>query len=144
MERNRKLWAISLVVLGVLAVGLQAQPANAQVIEGKFTLLSEVRWGLATLPAGDYSFRLDRSDMDGLVTVYRGPRPVAKVLPQASFDPESKRAVIVVKAGIVRELSLPQTGVGLSFAAHKPSHRATPEEEQLAQIIPVAAANAGR
>jgi len=32
----------------------------------------------------------------------------------------------------------------LSFAAHNTTHRTAPEEEQLAQIIPVAAAGAGR
>lgn len=144
MERKQKLWAISLVGLGVLAVGLQAQPANAQECQGKFTLPSEVRWGMATLPAGDYSFTLDKGGLGSMVTIYRGSRPMAEILPQGFNDPESNRSVIVVEGGIVRELSLPQIGATLSFAAHRPTHRQTQEEEQMAQIIPVAATGAGR
>lgn len=144
MERNRKLWAISLLALGVLVVGLQVQPASAQEFRGKFTLPCEVRWGLATLPAGDYSFTLNPNNTVRPIWVYRGLRAVAFVLPQGSRDPKSQRSVMIVEAGIVRELSLPQIGMALRFAAPKPTHRAAPEEEQLAQIIPVAAAGAGR
>ena len=142
MERNRNLWVIRLLVLGVVAVGLHAKPASAQVFEGKFTLPSEVRWGLATLPAGQYSFTMDRANPVGLVRVYHGPRPVALILPQSFCDPNSQRSAMVVEAGIVRELSLPQIGVTLSFAAHKPAQRAAPQEKELAQIIPVTAVGA--
>ena len=137
MEKNRNLSLIRLLVLGVLAVGLQAKPAHAQVFQGKFTLPSEVHWGLATLPAGDYSFELDAANPKGLVGVCRGRQTVAFVSPLGYGDSESKRSVIVVEAGIVRKLSLPQIGMDLSFAAHKPAHRAAPQEEVLAQIIPV-------
>ena len=144
MEKNRSLSIVKLLVLGVLAVGLQAKPANAQVFRGRFTLPTEVRWGMATLPAGDYSFTWDKSGIDGRVSVYRGMRPVAFILPQGLRDPKSERCEIVVEAGIVRELSLPQIGVTLSFAAHNPTYRAAPQEAQLARIILVAAAGAAR
>ena len=144
MDRNRNVWVLRLLVLGVVAVGLHAKPATAQVFEGKFTLPSEVRWGLATLPAGQYSFTMDRANPVGLVRVYHGPRPVALILPQSFCEPNSKRSAIVVEAGIVRKLSLPQIGMDLSFAAHRPAHRAAPHEIELAQIIPVAAAGSGR
>ena len=143
MERNRKFWANSLMVLGMLAVGLQAKPARAREMQGKFTLPCEVRWGLATLPAGDYSFRTE-SSRDGLVTIYRGTRPVASILPLARQDPTQKRSVIVVEAGFVRELSLPDIGESLRFAAHKPKHRQTREEEELAHTVPVLTAGAGK
>jgi len=142
MERNRNLWVIRLLVLGVVAVGLHAKPASAQEFQGKFTLPSEVRWGLATLPAGDYSFELDEANPKGLVSVCRGRQTVAFVMPLDYGDSESKRSVIVVEAGIVRKLSLPQIGMDLSFGAHKPAHRAAPREEELAQIIPVTAVGA--
>ena len=141
METNRKPWVIGLV-LGVLVVGLTSKPASAQVFRGKFTLPSEVRWGMATLPAGDYSFELSKSGVDGLLTVYRGGRPVAFISHQGVSDPKAERSVIVVEAGRVRELSLPQIGETLCFAAHKPAHRAAPQEKELAQIIPVTAVGA--
>jgi len=141
METNRKPWVIGLV-LGVLVVGLTSKPASAQVFRGKFTLPSEVRWGMATLPAGDYSFGLDKKGMDGLVTVYRGARPVAIIPHQGANDPKQERSLIVVEAGRVRELSLPQIGETLCFAAHNPTHRAAPQEKELAQAIPVTAVGA--
>ena len=138
------MWVRRLLVVGVLAVGLQAKPASAQSLEGKFTLPSEVHWGSATLPAGDYSFTLDQGNGEGLVRVSRGLEAVAMVQPLGYGDSKSKRSVIIVEAGIVRKLSLPQIGMDLSFAAHRPAHRAAPQEEELAQIIPVAAAGSGR
>ena len=142
MKTNQKLSIVSLLALGVLAAGFNAKPASAQELEGKFTLPSEVHWGLATLPAGDYSFKLDAANPKGLVGVCRGLQTVAFVSPLGYGDSESKRSVIVVEAGIVRKLSLPQIGRDLSFAAHKPAHRAAPQEEELAQIIPVTAVGA--
>ena len=144
MKTNQKRSIVSLLALGVLAAGFSAKPASAQVLEGKFTLPSEVHWGLATLPAGDYSLTLDKSNTDGMVSVSRGSRPVALILPQGLRDAKSERCEIVAEAGIVRELSLPQIGVTLNFTAHNPTHRAAPDKGQLAQIIPVAAAGAGR
>ena len=142
MKTNRKLSIVSLLALGVLAAGFNPKPASAQEFEGKFTLPSEVRWGLATLPAGQYSFTMDRANPVGLVRVYHGPRPVALILPQSFRDPNSERSAIVVVAGIVRKLSLPQIGLDLTFAAHKPAHCAAPQEEELAQTIPVTAGGA--
>ena len=77
MDTKRNVWVFRLLVLGVLAVGLQAKPASAQLLEGKFTLPSEVHWGLATLPAGDYSLKLDQGNGEVLVRVSRGLETVA-------------------------------------------------------------------
>lgn len=144
METNRKLSVHWLLVMGVLVAGLNAKPASAQVLQGKFTLPSEARWGLATLPAGDYSFKLDRGSVQPLVAVYRGARCVALILPSGTRDTTSDRAEIVLQGGIVRELSLPQIRETVRFPAHNPRHRIAPEESQVAQIIPVAVAGAGR
>jgi hypothetical protein len=142
MKTNQKLSIVSLLALGVLAAGFSAKPASAQVFQGKFTLPYEVHWGLATLPAGDYSFKLDEGYPEGRIDVCRGPQAVAFVQPLGYGNSKSNRSVIVVEAGIVRKLSLPQIGMDLTFAAHKPAHRAPPQEKELAQIIPVTAVGA--
>ena len=86
MKTHQKLSIVSLLALGVLAAGLSAKPASAQDIEGKFTLPTATRWEMATLPAGDYSFKLDKAKAYGMIAVYRGERPVAFVMPQAFGD----------------------------------------------------------
>jgi hypothetical protein len=135
---------LRLLVLAVLVAGFNAKPASAQVIQGKFTLPFTARWGLATLPAGNYSFTLDKDSTDSMVTVYRGTRRVAQVLTPGISYTTSGRSEMVLEGGTVRQLSLPQIGVTLDYPAHNPRHRAAPEEAQNARIIQVAAAGAGR
>jgi hypothetical protein len=144
METNRKVWVIRVLVLGVLVVGLNAKPASAQVFRGEFTLPSEVRWGLATLPAGAYSFTLDKCTVDSRLTIYRGTRYVAWILTNGIGDATSNRSEMVLQGGTVRELSLPQIGLTLYYPAYNPHHLPASEEPQLAQSIPVAAKGAGR
>ena len=60
MKTNPKFTVLRLLVLGVLVAGFNSKPASAQVFKGKFTLPSTTRWSIATLPAGDYSFTLDK------------------------------------------------------------------------------------
>jgi len=144
METNRKVWVIRLLVLGALVVGLNAKPASAQVLRGKFTLPSEVRWGFATLPAGDYSFTLDKGTVDSRVTITRGARFVARILTNGIDEATSDRSEMILQDGAVRELSLPQIGLTLFYPAHNPRHLMASNKPQIAQIIPVAATGAGR
>ena len=142
MKTNQKLSIVSLLALGVLAVGLSAKPASAQELEGRFTLPSAARWGLATLPAGDYSFKLDKSSADGMIRVYRGERVVTFVMPQGFGDRTSDRSEMVLVGRAVRELTLPQIGITLSFSDHNLRRRRAPKETELAQTIPVTAVGA--
>ena len=142
MKTNQKLSIVSLLALGVLAAGLSAKPASGQELQGKFTLPSATRWGIATLPAGDYSFTLDKSRAYGMIAVYRGQRTVAFVMPQATCDRTSDSSKMVLVGGAVRELTLPQIGVTLSFSDHNLRQRRAPKETELAQMIPVTAVGA--
>ena len=78
MKTNRTFTVLRLLVLGVLVAGFNAKPASAQAFQGKFTLPSETRWGQATLPAGDYSFTLDKDYPGSRVTIVRGRQTVAQ------------------------------------------------------------------
>jgi hypothetical protein len=144
METNRKFTVLKLLVLGALVAGLHAKPASAQLIQGKFTLPFTARWRATTLPSGEYSFKLDTLADHGAVQLYRGTRGVALILAQCIGDNRSDRSKMVLENGTVRELSLPQIGATLYYPAPNPRHRAAPEQPQVAQIIPVAVAGAGR
>jgi hypothetical protein len=138
-------------MIGCLAVAaaLSAGLANAQNTKGNFTLPFEARWGLATLPAGDYSFKLDHATVDGTLQLYRGTKAVALIKSQGC-NPNNDRtggSELVVtrdKAGsgpVVTALRLASSGVVFSYAPHKPKHGTAPEEREIAQIIPVGAAS---
>jgi len=116
--------------------------ANAQGLTGKFTLPFEARWGLATLKAGDYSFKLDRAP-GGSLHLYSGTKTVALIYAQ-TFDQKasSHNALIVVRddaAATIREMTLPAAGLILYYAPHKFKRGTAQQERQAALTIPVVA-----
>jgi len=61
---------LAIAALGLIAVGASANTASAQdAFKGSFTLTSDVRWGQASLPAGDYTFTLQSSAMPARIVV---------------------------------------------------------------------------
>jgi len=59
-----------IAALGLIAATVSAMPASAQdAFKGSFTLTSDVRWGQASLPAGDYTFTLQSSAMPARIVV---------------------------------------------------------------------------
>ncbi len=144
MKTNHKFTVLRLLVLGVLAAGLHAKPASAQSFQGNFTLSSTAHWGLATLPAGDYSFTLNHQSPGSMIVVTRGTENVALIATRVISNTTSGRSEMIVENGNVRKLSLPQIGVTLDYPGHGAGRRAAPREPQLAQIIPVTTTGAGR
>ena len=138
MKTNQKFTVLRLLVLGALVAGFNVKPASAQAFQGKFTLSSETRWGLATLPAGDYTFRLDKDYPGSRVTISRGTQTVARIMSVGMGSIQSGRSEIVTEGGTVREVNLPTIGVSLHYPASNSNHRAAPQKQQVAQIIPVA------
>ena len=64
---------LTVATLGLIAVCASANVASAQsVFRGKFTLPEDVRWGNASLPAGDYSMSVKSIGLPVLVTL-EGP-----------------------------------------------------------------------
>ena len=59
MNKTPKINMIGAILLAVLGAAISAGPLRAEDLIGKFTLPIEVRWGQATLPPGDYSFRIN-------------------------------------------------------------------------------------
>jgi hypothetical protein len=126
--------------LALLAACFVAGHANAQVFQGKFTLPFQARWGQATLPAGDYSFKLDSVDPTLPLAIYRGRNCVGMIVAQSYEKTYSGNAELTVEQSTVRTLRLPEIGIILQFAPHRPKQLTAPDERQLAQLVPVAAA----
>ena len=61
---------LAIAALSLIAICASANPASAQdVFKGSFTLPSEVRWGQANLPAGDYTFTLKSMGLPARIVV---------------------------------------------------------------------------
>lgn len=80
------------LMFSVLAVAtcLSAGTASAQpILKGTFTLPYEVRWGMALLPAGQYTIVVDSSHSPALVSTASGSGRayvMAQVVNDASQD----------------------------------------------------------
>jgi hypothetical protein len=144
MKTHRMSTVVRLLALGVLVAVGNVKAADVPALNGRFTLASVTRWGVATLPAGDYSFTLDKDYSGGVVTVFRGTQIVARIQAPGISDLKSGRSEMVMEGGAVRMLNLPSVGVSLHYLATHPGHHAAPKEPQLAVAIPVAVASMGR
>jgi len=127
----------------LLAICLNAGLANAQTVAGSFTLPFSAHWGQATLPAGDYSFILERGP-DAKVKVSRGTKGIAFVVDQGySVETSGAMSMTVVRnrAGYsVCDLNLPGIGRVLHYAPAKPRRNSAAQEREIAQLtIPVTA-----
>jgi hypothetical protein len=61
---------LTIATLGLIAVCASASVASAQnAFKGKFTLPEDVRWGNASLPAGDYTMSVKSIGLPVLVTL---------------------------------------------------------------------------
>jgi hypothetical protein len=143
MKTNRSSRMVTNLVLALAGAFIFTGVASAQapVYAGKFTLPFEARWGLATLPAGDYSFKLDTVDPGGALVLFRGTKAVALIWNQEHSMERSDRSRLTVvqnSAGnTVRELSLPDIGVVLHYPAPKPGRASAAAEREIAQVVPV-------
>lgn len=143
MKTNAKSKVLGLLVLGALFVGSSVKAANdPPAFKGTFTLQSEIHWGVATLPAGDYSFTLDRPG--GMITISSGTKGVAMVLTSGVSDAKSDRCEMILDDGAVREVNLPQLGVSLHYRSPNPRRRSAPQEVEASRVIPVAVVASAR
>ena len=143
MKSIRSFTLLNLAMGWLLAICFNSGLASAQTMAGKFTLPFEAHWGLATLPAGTYSFTVEGISREAKVRVLRGGETVAYMLNQG-FDTTPSRSISLTiarnSAGrFVRDLSLPQIGQVFHFSAPKNGPGAAAEEREIARI-PVAPA----
>lgn len=132
---------MKLAMVTVLAVCFNTGRASAQEVAGTFTLPYEAHWGRATLPPGDYSFRLDSPGFQGVLLLSRGTNVVAMIPDQGRGDEKSSRNELVVNrtaAGCtIRELHLPKLGIVLDYGEQKNRGNRAAKESEVAQVIPL-------
>jgi len=136
VKRIRYFSLVYLAGLALLATCF-ATTANAQTVEGKFTLTSEAQWGQAVLPAGVYTIHMDDAGASQLLRVSRGTKAVAMILAQ-SRDPSSKgEASLTIVNGVVRAFDLPEAGIEYRYSSHRFRPMTAPEEREISEVIPV-------
>jgi hypothetical protein len=116
MNWNRK----TLLLLGAATVCFTTGSLRAADVAGSFTLPSQTNWGLAALSPGQYTFTLDRTSIDGRITVYKGTKPVLMVISQGIAETRtSGESSMKIVNGRVRYLRLAPAGLTFSYAPHK-------------------------
>jgi hypothetical protein len=117
---------VAIATFGLIAIYASASSASAQnAYQGKFTLLNDVRWANATLPAGDYSFSLSSPTMSGRVFL-QGSNGGAFILTSVidnRNEGDSSKLTIEHRGGssFVRSMYLADLGVELTYSAPKTS-----------------------
>ncbi len=132
MSSARYLKAVSKLGLAALALGIFASAGNAQnAYQGKFTLPSEVYWGGATLPAGDYKFEL--TSQGSPYTLYIHGENANAIVRALVADPgavsNSARLDLVDISDVhaIKTFEAPELGVTFSYFTPKEKHMAPKE-----------------
>jgi hypothetical protein len=138
MKSIRSFTLLNLAMGSLLAICFNSGLASAQTMAGKFTLPFEAHWGLATLPAGTYSFTVEGIGREAKVRVLHGAETVAYML-NKGFDTTPSRSISLTiarnSAGkFVRDLSLPEIGQIFHFAPPKGEPGSTVGEQEIARI----------
>jgi hypothetical protein len=132
------------VYAALLAVSAMSFTSSAVAAEepahGKFTLLHEVHWGNALVPAGDYEFSYDPYQASALLTLTKisGARAGFMVLvtsAEQSSSSDSNQLLLqtVADGKYVSAMQLAECGVTLHFLV--PSHPL----KQTAKVTPTSA-----
>lgn len=143
---TRHIIQASLFASVLLFTGLSTGPASAQgQFQGKFTLPYEVRWGRATLPAGDYQLAFVDNTLGTLLAIRD-----AKTLRMVALEPVSDRedshqgaSVLLVgthgKQRIVYSLTIAELGESFVYQ-RPPAHNGELEEARNSQVVPLTVA----
>ena len=124
MNTNRNTAVFGLVAVALVAVALSPVVANAQAVEGKFTLPCTTYWNGAVLPAGEYTFTtspVSKANHEVEMLRVRG----AKNLDTVAIARPSDRAgngLIIERSGsvaVARTMYLADSGQTLQFQPSK-------------------------
>ena len=124
MKSIRNNTLLRTLALGVLTSCLGAVVANAQPFRGSFSLPAEIRWGTATLKAGDYTFSSEGVRTGNTLQLFQDGKLMATLLSQAHKPAVGGHAALVIEKGkggdTVREIRLPEIGVSLYYSPTNP------------------------
>lgn len=130
------------LLLGVLvATCVFTAVANAHPsFAGKFTLPYEVRWGRATLPAGDYFISMDSTTAPAMVTSANGSRTVYTEFPTIAESEGGSSHLTITTQGNerrVRSLNMPGIGKSVVFAPLTKAERELLTKAGQTETVPV-------
>jgi hypothetical protein len=138
-------YATVTLLLVVLTTVISVTGANAQaVFAGNFTLPHAVRWGQATLPAGDYTIRISSFNSPAATIHSIDGKIAAFVLMGTRQDSEKGPGslTIVTRSNqrTVASLNLPQSGVALVYTPMTKSEREMLAKAKQVETIPLVTA----
>ena len=108
------------------SLSLLPSAAIAEDARGKFTLAREVRWGAAKLPAGDYSYSVERHAMGTVVlhSLNGGPNAIVLASSSSIIDSTSAPRLILTQRGqewVVTSMIVGGEGEELYFTSSIPA-----------------------
>jgi len=117
---------LAIVAIALIAVCAAPAPAAAQdAYKGRFTLTSDVRWGQAALPAGEYTFSLKSAALPAQILVH-GPNGFAFVMTSSTETKKGDASFINIERRggmrVVSDLYLAELGIDLRYSAPKLPH----------------------
>jgi len=142
MNRNRSFDLVKTIAMAVGILCLSAGLASAQsAMKGEFTLPSEIHWGRAVLPAGQYSFDLASTRAPQMIRVC-GEGVNVMLMAQATGDrpTPTDSALVLVRQGdnsFVRSLRLAPLGISLYYAPPKGEAPMVAQATGVMQQVPV-------
>ncbi len=147
MKKIQKLTIVKFFAAALVATLLVAGAANAgPLFKGKVNLRSEVRWGKAILPAGEYWITLNSPSLPATVTIQSANgSETLFVMPVEIYRSGARgsNALLMARHGsqsIVRALRLSEVGLTLRYEPHGAQNRQAVEEAEATQEVPVLAA----
>ncbi len=129
MNRNQKRRWLLTTLFAVSATTFFSVAAQAQSVEGSFTLPCTVHWGIATLPAGSYTFT-GKSSSGPLVLEIRGQAGTVMVMEKGRNDARGEGSSLLLQRSgneaTVSSLRLAPYKETFIYASH---HRKAVKEE---------------
>lgn len=119
---------LTIAAVALAAISTSAPRAKAQAAAGSFTLPNEVTWQASTLPAGDYTFRMDSVASPVRITL-NGPNGYEFVFAMvADNNVSGERSSLTIEhrdgSSFVRELCIAPIGLRLRYHVPKASKEA--------------------
>jgi hypothetical protein len=134
MKRIGTFKFVQFALVSAVAICSMTGTASAQVLSYKFSLPYAAHWGLAALPAGNYSLTVEGIGTSARLRIRRGIETVAYIAGQNYDNKESDRCQVTVvrsdAGNFVRDVTIPGIGEVFHF---KVKTRGASTEEQLAQ-----------
>lgn len=130
------------LALAAISLCLFSAPMSAQTaVKGSFDLPCAVKWGVAVLPAGHYTFALDSTAMQGKLFV-RGENqsPIIKAFAVDDHDSVDRDELILARTGgyaFVRTLRLKGQRVTLYYNMPSSVRIIAQNQPEMIQRVPV-------